>query len=71
MAIETSTTVETVADGYHRVYVPAEMRADSQYPLADGQDVRLRIIGPGVVLVPARKGSLTEQIAAVVKREVL
>ena len=71
MAIETSTTVETFGGDHHRVYVPKEMRVDSRYPLQGGDDVRLRILGPCIVVVPARKQSLTDRLATVVKREVL
>lgn len=72
MAIEDTTTVESFGEeSYHRLYIPKNIRRDSDYPLAAGRDVRLRAVGPLLLVVPERRGSLVDEIADVVEREVL
>lgn len=70
MSLEAPTKVEAFGESYHRVYVPLEVRADSQYPFADGQEVRARVIGPALLFVPACRSHLTSEIARVVQEEI-
>lgn len=45
MTLSSTNSIEGVnGGGYHRLYIPSELSADSQYPLRTGQDVRLELV---------------------------
>jgi hypothetical protein len=72
MALEASTTVESFGgEAYHRLYIPKDIRTDSDYPLDCGLTVTIRAVGPLLVIVPERRGSLAETVTDVIETEVL
>ncbi|MFC7134334.1 MULTISPECIES: hypothetical protein [Salinibaculum] len=73
MALEHAATVESFGESqqHHRLYIPKDIRTDSDYPLAAGLDVQLRVVGPCVLVVPQRRSSLVETVADVIEKEVL
>lgn len=45
MTLSATNALEGVnGGGYHRLYIPASLSGDSQYPLRSGQDVRLELV---------------------------
>lgn len=44
MALEATGEIEAVNGPYQRLYVPARLSSDSQYPFDAGDDVRLAVI---------------------------
>lgn len=68
---ETSTIKSFGEESYHRIYIPNKLRSDASYPFDAGLDVRLQAVGPMLLVVPERCGSLAEQVSDVVEEEVL
>lgn len=44
MALRATNEIESVSGDYQRLYVPARVSSDSQYPFAPGDGVRLQVV---------------------------